>query len=227
MPGERKAEIEYVKKLTDNIQTLRERAKERQRKKETKDIAIDEEEKLRTFQPGEKVFVHNHNHKSKLKSSLFGPYEIIERTGSKTYTIRNELEPDGREIVHIDDIQSVKQTSATQPEMIKALRASDKGKRVIKAIEAHKGRRGARQFLVAWIGLPESKRSWEKEADIRESIIYKNYMKNQGISLFSLIDMDILPIYADVVGTVLKHPDLLSSPDEVRENEETFLNKVI
>ncbi|GKT33295.1 hypothetical protein ADUPG1_007253, partial [Aduncisulcus paluster] len=46
-------------------------------------------------------------------------------------------------------------------------------------------------------------------------------------SLFSLIDMDILPIYADVVGTVLKHPDLLSSPDEVRENEETFLNKVI
>ncbi|GKT26110.1 Transposon Tf2-9 polyprotein [Aduncisulcus paluster] len=104
MPKGREAEIEFVKILTDNIQKLRVASEESQRKKELGRVDVEQEEKIRTVEKGMKVFVKQHEGGTKLKSNMFGPFEIIERTGAKTYVVKNDLEPAGRQIVHIDDI---------------------------------------------------------------------------------------------------------------------------
>ncbi|GKT18034.1 DDE-type integrase/transposase/recombinase, partial [Aduncisulcus paluster] len=181
MPKGREAEIEYVRNLTDNILKLREYAKTRQRRKEMKDIGEDEDKAIKVMGKGDKVFVKNYTEGTKLKSALFGPYEVIERVGAKTYTIKNELEPDGIQTVHDEDIVPAEINNTTEPDSIKALRASDKGRRVIQTISAHKGRKGQRQFRVHWAGLPEAKDSWEHEKNIKESIILDIYKKNNGL----------------------------------------------
>ncbi|GKT37774.1 hypothetical protein ADUPG1_003712, partial [Aduncisulcus paluster] len=93
MPKGRKAEIEFVKTLTDNIETIRRYAETKQRESEMKKIGKEEEKGIERFEIGESVFVRNHTDGTKLKPGFFGPFEISGKPGAKTYIVKNDLEP--------------------------------------------------------------------------------------------------------------------------------------
>jgi hypothetical protein len=139
----------------------------------------------RSFVPGNKVWLDARNlsiktRSRKLSVRRYGPFEVLEKISPVAYRIKLPISMKIRNVFHVDLLIPYHETDAygpaysqPPPELIDGQEEYE-----IEAIIADRVRRRRTQYLIKWLGYPESENSWVDAKDLHAPEILAEYRRS-------------------------------------------------
>ena len=128
------------------------------------------------FQKGDKVWLEATNLKMVQENRKFvprrvGPFSILDVLGPLTYRLQLPATWKIHNVFHATLLTPYQETEAHGPNYLEPPPDLIEGEEEyeVEAILAHRRRRAGTQFLVKWVGYPDSENSWEPEKNLQHS----------------------------------------------------------
>jgi hypothetical protein len=128
--------------------------------------------------------------KTKLKPKRYGPFKIIKEISSVAYQLRLPVAWRIHNVFHASLLSPYRKTTAHGPNFFQPPSELIDGKEEYKVehIMGHRktGRNKELQYLVKWLGYPNSDNTWEPAAQVHALDLIKQYQHQHHLSIKAL-----------------------------------------
>jgi hypothetical protein len=159
-----------------------------QQRKEAASARYNKNKSAKKFPVGSVVMIKDVLRSSKMEPRWVGPYKVVKKTRAGTFSLLDQQQAllgrnvpvDHMKLISMPKSNVALQSLPSQASTTQVEAAASAVTYTVERILKHRGRAGERQYLVSWLGYPESSNSWEPDANFEDRSVIIDYWKRAG-----------------------------------------------